>query len=77
MNYFIEGSYKNIEKDLESSLKKIKKDKNYFFSIKDIIFIESLKSDGIKIPKKYQSIYNPVDPNPFSPLLVVVIIFST
>ena len=47
----------NIDKDLENLLKKIKKDKKYFFSTKDIILLESLKSDGIQIPKKYENIY--------------------
>ncbi len=46
-----------IEKDLESFLKKIKKNKKYFLSKKDIIFIESLKSDGIEISKKYDDLY--------------------
>ena len=34
-------------------LKKIKKNKKYVLSKKDIIFIEALKSDGIEISKKY------------------------
>ena len=46
-----------IEKDIENFLKKIKKDKKYFFSKKDIIFLESLKSDGIKVSKKYDDLY--------------------
>ena len=63
LNYFKEGSDpKNIEKDLENLLKKIKKDKKYFFSLKDIILLESLKSDGVKISKKYENIYDYVDP---------------
>ena len=49
----------NIDKDLESLFKKIKKDKKYFFSIKDMILLESLKSDGFQIPKKYENIYQP------------------
>ncbi|MBC8305286.1 MAG: hypothetical protein H8E55_57175 [Pelagibacterales bacterium] len=58
-----ESDLKNVEKDLENLLKKIKKDKKYFFSTKDIIMLESLKSDGIKIPKKYENIYEVKDPN--------------
>ena len=58
-----ESNLKNVEKDLENLLKKIKKDKKYFFSTKDIIMLESLKSDGIKIPKKYENIYEVKDPN--------------
>ena len=64
INYFKkESSNKNIEKDLESVLKKIKKDKKYSFSINDIMLLESLKSDGINIPKKYESMYEILDPN--------------
>ena len=58
-----ESNLKNVEKDLENLLKKIKKDKKYFFSTKDIIMLESLKSDGIKLPKKYENIYEVKDPN--------------
>ena len=64
MNYFKEDANpKNIEKDLENLLKKIKKDKKYFFSIKDIILLESLIADGVQIPKKYNNIYEVIDPN--------------
>ena len=58
VNYF-NGDYSKskIEKDLNNFLKKIKKNKKYFFSKKDQIFIESLKSDGIEIPKKYNDLY--------------------
>jgi len=58
INYF-NGDYSKskIEKDIESFLKKIKKDKKYFFSKKDQIFLESLKYDGIKISKKYEDLY--------------------
>jgi len=58
INYF-NGDYakSQIEQDLEKFLKKIKKDKKYFFSKKDIIFLEALKSDGIQISKKYDSLY--------------------
>ena len=64
LNYFKEDANpKNIEKDLENLLKKIKKDKKYFFSIKDIILLESLIADGVQIPKKYNNIYEVIDPN--------------
>ncbi|MDC3031000.1 hypothetical protein OA182_02140 [Candidatus Pelagibacter sp.] len=58
INYF-NGDYakSQIEEDLEKFLKKIKKDKKYFLSKKDIIFLEALKSDGIKISKKYDNLY--------------------
>ena len=50
-----------IEKDLNNFLKKIKKNKKYSLSKKDIILIESLKSDGIKIDKKYDNLYKILD----------------
>ncbi len=58
VNYF-NGDYAKtkIEEDLEKFLKKIKKDKKYFLSKKDIIFLEALKSDGIEISKKYDNLY--------------------
>ena len=39
------------EKDFKSVYKKIKRNKKYFISIKDIIVLESLKKDGIELPK--------------------------
>ena len=58
VNYFNGDFAKSkIEKDLNNYLKKIKKDKKYNLSKKDIIFIESIKSDGIKILKKYENLY--------------------
>jgi hypothetical protein len=58
INYFKQGSsIKNIKKDLNDSLRKIKKDKKYFFSKKDIILVEALKSDGIKVSDKYKNLY--------------------
>ena len=58
LNYFKEDTKKkDIEKDLNDLLKKIKKDKNYYISTKDIILIESLKSDGVQIEKKYKDLY--------------------
>ena len=58
INYF-NGDYSRskIEKDIDNFLKKIKKDKKYFFSKKDQIFLESLKTDGIKIDSKYDDLY--------------------
>ena len=58
VNYFKEGNeYKNIDKDLKDLLKKIKKNKKYFFSKKDVIIIEALKSDGVNVPEKYRNLY--------------------
>jgi hypothetical protein len=58
INYF-NGDYakSKIEKDVDNFLKKIKKNKRYSFSKKDVIFLESLKSDGIKISEKYDDLY--------------------
>ena len=41
-----------IEKDFLSVYKKIKRNKKYFFSIKDVILLETLYFDGIDIPKE-------------------------
>ena len=58
INYFKnEGSLKNITKDLNDSLKKVKKNKKYFFSKKDIILVETFKSDGIKVSEKFKNLY--------------------
>ena len=58
INYF-NGDYSKskITKDINNFLKKIKKNKKYFLSKKDIILIESLRSDGIEIEKKYDDLY--------------------
>jgi hypothetical protein len=40
------------QKDLNNVYKKIKRNKNYFLSAKDLSLIESLLSDGFKIPKE-------------------------
>ena len=58
VNYFKEDtSYKKIDKDLKEILRKIKKDKKYFFSMKDVILVEALKSDGIEVPERYKDLY--------------------
>ena len=58
LNYFRIGpNFKNIDKELNDSLKKIKKNKKYFFSIKDIIIVEALKSDGVNVSDKYKNLY--------------------
>ena len=60
---YFNGDYNKtrIEKDLNNFLKKIKKNKKYSLSKKDIILIESLKSDGIKVDKKYDNLYKILD----------------
>ncbi|MDA7780067.1 hypothetical protein N8922_01870 [Candidatus Pelagibacter sp.] len=58
INYLkLEKSKNDPTKDLNDFLKKIKKNKKYFFSKKDIILVETFKSDGIKILKKYDDLY--------------------
>ena len=58
INYLkVEKSKSDPTKDLNNFLKKIKKDKKYFFSKKDVILVETFKSDGIKILEKYSDIY--------------------
>jgi len=42
-----------INKDFLSIYKKVKKNKKYFFSIKDVILIEALYSEGFKMPKEF------------------------
>ena len=52
IKYFLEDNYpiKKLEKDFKSVHKKVKKNKKYFISIKDIILLETLKHEGIKMP---------------------------
>ena len=58
INYFKEDEYsKDITKDLNNLLKKIKKNKKYFFTKKDIILVEAFKSDGIKVSDKFKNLY--------------------
>ena len=59
INYFKEDvSYKNIQKDINDFLKKIKKDKKYYFSMNDVILVEALKSDEVKVSEKYNKLYS-------------------
>ena len=54
IKFFTEKGSNNekINKDFINIYKKISKNKKYFFSIKDVILIESLLSDGFKMPKE-------------------------
>jgi len=73
INYFNGDYSKNkIEKELENFLKKIKKNKKYFFSKKDQIFLESLKFDGIEISKKYDDFYEVNDSEVPSDIQVMI-----
>ena len=58
INYLkVEKSKNDPTKDINDFLKKIKKNKKYFFSKKDVILVEAFKSDGIKILEKYNDLY--------------------
>ena len=58
INYLnLDKSKKDPTKDINDFLKKIKKNKKYFFSKKDVILVEAFKSDGIKILDKYNDLY--------------------
>ncbi len=52
IKHFLEDDVKmsRTEKDFKSVYKKIKKNKKYFISIKDIVVLESLLADGITLP---------------------------
>ncbi|MAJ86004.1 MAG: hypothetical protein CL687_03435 [Candidatus Pelagibacter sp.] len=47
-------SQKKTQKDLNNVFKKIKKNKDYFYSAKDLALIEALKNDGLTIPDSFQ-----------------------
>ena len=53
IKHFLENNEKisKTEKDFKSVYKKIKKNKKYFISIKDIVVLESLEADGISLPE--------------------------
>jgi hypothetical protein len=54
IKHFLDNSKKvsRTEKDFKSVYKKIKKNKKYFISIKDIVVLDSLAADGIKLPSE-------------------------
>ena len=53
IKHFLDNDDKisRTEKDFKSVYKKIKKNKKYFISIKDIVVIESLVADGVSLPE--------------------------
>ena len=53
IKHFINDNEKitKTEKDFKAVFKKIKKNKKYFISIKDIVVLESLAADGVPIPE--------------------------
>ena len=51
IKYFTENTdKKRTQKDFDKIYKKIKKNRKYFYSAKDLALIESFESDGFKIP---------------------------
>ena len=52
IRHFLENNQKlsRTEKDFKTVYKKIKKNKKYFISIKDIVVLESLAADGVILP---------------------------
>ena len=56
IRYFFEEDYpvKKTQKELDNIFKKIKRDRNYFYSAKDLAVLDSLKQDGIKLPKEIE-----------------------
>ena len=58
INYLLgETDKSRTEREVNDFLKKIKKNKKYIFTTKDIMLLESLKSDGIEILEKYSDLY--------------------
>lgn len=58
LNYFSGDYTKNkIEKDINNFLKKVKKNKKYTLTVKDQIFLDSLRSDGIEIDEKFHDLF--------------------
>ena len=53
IKHFLDNNEKlsRTEKDFKSVYKKIKKNKKYFISIKDIVVLESLMADGVSLPE--------------------------
>ncbi len=58
LKYFEDqNEIEKVEVDLNKLLKSIKKNKDYNVSIKDLILMESLVSDGVEIKKKYKNMF--------------------
>ena len=59
LKYFTEKeNQKKVQKDLDKIYKKIRKNKKYFYSAKDLALIDTFAKDGFKIPDgfKYQEL---------------------
>ena len=54
MKFYVEGeNEKKIQKDIDKILKKINKNRKYFFSAKDLALVDSLAKDGFMIPSNF------------------------
>ena len=51
--YLEEESQKKIQKDIDKIIKKINKNKKYFYSAKDLALIDALVKDGFKMPSNF------------------------
>ena len=53
LKHFLDNNEKisRTEKDFKTVYKKIKRNKKYFISIKDIVVLESLAADGVSLPE--------------------------
>ena len=72
INYFIKKyEVEKLSKETNDFLKKIKANKAYVFSNKDKILLDSIKSDGAEIKKKYENLYVS-DPNVPTDLQVLI-----
>ena len=72
INYFIKKyEVEKLSKDTNDLLKKIKVNKEYVFSSKDKILLDSIKSEGAEIKKKYENLYIS-DPNVPTDLQVLI-----
>ena len=56
IRYFYEENYsiKKTQKELDNVYKKIKRNRNYFYSAKDLAVLESLENDGVIVPKEIE-----------------------
>ena len=71
LKYYAENNFskKNTEKELVRIHKKLKKNKKYQISLKDVILLESLKNDGISIPKEIN--YEKLSKNNLPPIELI------
>ena len=52
--YIEKEEVKKIQKDIDKIFKKIRKNKKYFFSAKDLALVDALVKDGFKIPENFK-----------------------